>query len=184
MKHLISKTMVAQMFGVTTKTISRWQVREKDPLPIAIKGARGVANQYDIGVVNDWGVRQALEKPRYMHAGRAHDFQKERARLTHNQAERAELENAITRGELIPANQVEETWTNHVLRMRSRLLALPSKIAPTLSGLDTYSEVFEIIRAACYEALEELSTDGLSEEQLNRIESASEKWEQQLAHSG
>ena len=184
MKHLISKTMVARMFGVTTKSISRWQAREKDPLPIAIKGARGVANQYDIAAVNDWGIRQALEKPRSMYAGRAYDYQKERARLTHQQAERAELENAITRGELIPASLVEETWTSDVLRMRARLLALPSKIAPTLSGLDTYSEVFEIIRAACYEAMEELSTDGLSEEQLNRIEAASEKWGQQLAQSG
>ena len=172
------------MLGVTTKSISRWQAREKDPLPIAIKGARGIANQYDIGAVNDWGIRRALEKPRSMYAGRGHDYQKERARLTHHQAERAELENAITRGELIPASLVEETWTSDVLRMRARLLAMPSKIAPTLSGLNTYSETLEVIKAACYEALEELSTDGLSEEQLSRIEAASEKWEQQLAYFG
>ena len=174
MKHLISKTMVARMFGVTTKSITRWQAREKDPLPIAVKGARGVANQYDIAAVNDWGVRQALEKPRSRYAGKAYDYQKERARLTHHQAERAGLENAITRGEMIPADQVVETWTSDVLRMRSRLLAMPSRIAPTISGLDTYSEIFEVIRAACYEALAELSTDGLSEEQLQRIEAVSD----------
>jgi len=178
MKHLISKTMVAQMFGVTTKTISRWQAREKDPLPIAIKGARGIANQYDIAAVNDWGVRQALENPRSRCAGRAYDYQKERARLTYHQAERAELENAITRGELIPADQVEETWTNQVLRMRSRLLAIPSRVAHQVQAAESFDEMRKIIATAAHEALEELSTDGLSEEQLNRIEAASEKWEQ------
>jgi phage terminase Nu1 subunit (DNA packaging protein) len=161
MNRLISKTMVARMFGVTTKSISRWQAREKDPLPIAIKGARGVANQYDIGAVNDWGIRQALEKPRSMYAGRAYDFQKERARLTHQQADRVELENAITRGELIPADRVEETWTNHVLRMRSRLLALPSKMAPELLGVESAEEAEMMLLRAATEALAELPADGL-----------------------
>jgi phage terminase Nu1 subunit (DNA packaging protein) len=170
MKHLISKTMVARMLGVTTKSISRWQSREKDPLPIAIKGARGVANQYDIAAVNDWGVRRALEKPRSMYAGRAYDYQKERARLTYQQAERAQLENAVTRGEMIPADQVVETWTNHVLRMRARLLALPSRMAPELYGVECASEVERMMLGAVNEALAELPSNGLPEEAQRRID--------------
>ena len=172
MTHLISKTMVAQMFGVTTKSISRWQSREKDPLPIAIKGARGVANQYDIAAVNDWGVRRALEKPRSMYAGGAYDSQKERARLTYQQAERAQLENAVTRGELIPASLVEETWTDHVLRMRARLLSMPSRVAHQVQAAESFDEMRKIIATVAHEALAELKTEGLTSAQLARIESA------------
>jgi phage terminase Nu1 subunit (DNA packaging protein) len=105
--------------------------------------------------------------------GEAYDYQHERARLTHLQAEKIELENNIAKGDLIPADVVTATWTEAVMNMRARILAMPSRIAHSVFAAKDYAEAHEIVKAACYEALNEISTDDLTDEQLARIDDAS-----------
>jgi transposase len=63
--HFITVDFVADMLGVSTKTIERWQSREKDPLPLDIRGGKGRPSLYHIARICEWGLRQAVRKAGY-----------------------------------------------------------------------------------------------------------------------
>lgn len=63
------------------------------------------------------------------------DLVQERARLAKEQADGHELKNAALRGELLPRDEVEAEWTDIVRKLRSGMLAIPSRIRQRL-GMD------------------------------------------------
>lgn len=79
-----------------------------------------------------------------------------RTRLTTAQAELAEAELAEQRGELHRASAVMKVWADNVSNAKTRLLSIPTKIAPELLGQDIPS-MREKLKAAIYEALKELA---------------------------
>jgi phage terminase Nu1 subunit (DNA packaging protein) len=182
MSNLINSELTACMLGITKKTVTRWQSLKSDPLPVAAKGGRGRADEFDIAAVHEWGIRRHTKKSGADYDGEIYDYQHERARLTHAQADKAELENQELRGEVIPAAVVQEVWTESVINVRARILAMPTRIAHAAAAVETVPEAHEIVRAACYEALEEIATDELSAEQLARIDSATAAWEEKQAN--
>lgn len=78
----------------------------------------------------------------------------ERLRLVREQADRAELANRATRGELVPAADVEAEWAAIATALRARLLALPARVHQRLAHL-TAAEV-EAIDREVRDALTEL----------------------------
>ena len=85
------------------------------------------------------------------------DLTAERARLSKEQADAQALKNAEARGELVPASQIESTWVRLFSTARIRLLAVPSKVAPLVVGLEREAEVEAIVREHQTEALQELA---------------------------
>lgn len=89
------------------------------------------------------------------------DYDTEKARLTHHQANIAELEEQVKRKNLLPADVVQTHWENMVANMRARLLNLPGRLAGSVMGVSTTQdaerEAMKIIR----EALEEISGHGV-----------------------
>jgi hypothetical protein len=85
------------------------------------------------------------------------DLTVERARREKEAADKLEMENAVTRGELVSAEEVEEMWGGEFSRVKNKLLAVPPKIAPLMIGVKTPEEAQETIKAVIYEALNELS---------------------------
>ena len=169
MKKLINKELVALMLGVSKKTITHWQKRENDPLPLA-QGGR--AHLYDIAPVHEWGIRQRTKDLGVASDGKVYDYQAERARLTHTQANKADLELALMQGDVIPAEQVTEAWTEIVMNVRARLLAMPTRAAHLVHAAASTDEAREILANLSREILTELATDELSDEQRARIRSA------------
>ena len=88
------------------------------------------------------------------------DLTQERARLAKAQANRAELEVAQLEGELMPASAMLSAWENNVVTCRARLLAIPTKLAAQLGGLEP-AEREAAIRDAIYETLNELAYSGV-----------------------
>lgn len=79
-------------------------------------------------------IRSYLSELRATAAGRggvddSANLSRERARLATAQAEAQELKNAAAKGELIPALQVEALWATEFNRIRTALLAVPSRVA-------------------------------------------------------
>ena len=60
---------------------------------------------------------------------------------------------------LIPADEVEREWSEMVLNMQSRLLAMPCRLAGVVVGMKSRREIQEVIADAVHEALLELSND-------------------------
>ncbi len=79
-----------------------------------------------------------------------------RTRLVTAQAELAETELAEQRGELHRASAVIKVWADNVSNAKTRLLAIPVKIAPELVGQDLMT-MQNKLKTAINEALKELA---------------------------
>ena len=77
-----------------------------------------------------------------------------RARMAWEQADAQALKNAVLRGEYVPAGEVERAWSDTLRALRSRLLAVPSRLRQSMQHLTT-SDVTMIDREL-RDALQEL----------------------------
>jgi len=78
-------------------------------------------------------------------------------RLKQAKAEVAELELEELRGELHRAEDVEAVMTDHILLLRSMIIALPGRLAVDVTHAKTPAEAAEVIKAECYTMLEQLA---------------------------
>ena len=85
---------------------------------------------------------------KYVNAGSKVDLNDERAKLTKVKREAAEMENRVRKAELMEVGDVEKAYSTVMMNFRSRILALPQKLAPAIQDL---------IQAELEEALETLS---------------------------
>lgn len=101
-----------------------------------------------------------ISKLREKAAGRAGtgelDLVAERARLAKESADAKEMENAVERGDLVYIEDVAKQVENQLTKVRTRLLGIPTKVAPEAHASATVREVQSIIEAAIIEALNEL----------------------------
>lgn len=102
------------------------------------------------GVVNAEGAEIQAETKSY-------DIWKERARLAKFQADKAEIEVNTLRGNLIPAEQIEVSWSKMVSAFRSRILGIPAKLAIRAAAEGEVKVVEQMLKTECNEALSELS---------------------------
>lgn len=119
---------------------------------------RKPANGYDLDVVREQYIENLREVGAGRSSGEGPDLTAERARLAKEQADAQEMKNAASRGELIARADVSAVVTASFARVRARLLALPSKIAPLVLGLTSLAEIKEKISDAINEALAELAS--------------------------
>lgn len=121
---------------------------------------------YDLDVVRE----ECIQHFREGMAGRlqrdGNDRGEAGARKDNAIADRYELEVAQKRGELIPRAEVVAGMSAAFARVRAKLLALPSRLAPVAITLETAAEVQEKLTDGIHEALDQLagtSIAGVSE---------------------
>ncbi len=91
------------------------------------------------------------------------DLVQERARQAREAADAQALKNAETRKELLPRAVVMEAMQSSNGKVRSKLLGLPSRIAPLVAGLKSTTAVETKLTEVIYEALAELAATPISE---------------------
>jgi|TARA_R110000744_G_scaffold174031_2_gene292749 phage terminase Nu1 subunit (DNA packaging protein) len=84
------------------------------------------------------------------------DLANERARLAKEQADAKEMENEVERGELVYIKDVALTLEKQLYRVRSKLLAIPNRVAPECNSAETVAEVQDTIERSILEVLDEL----------------------------
>lgn len=127
-KFTITKQQAAYMLGVDERSLSSWQKRRHDPLPVLIQGKRGVANEYDPAALMQWQIRQALSKVVKTEDGAILVLDEQRARLAKEQADQTALKNAVTRQELAPINILQFALADVGSQIAAICDALPLKI--------------------------------------------------------
>ena len=90
--------------------------------------------------------------------GKKLDPAQESAKLNQARRTKVEIETLIIKGELCRTEDVADKWFNHITACKTRLLAMPTKLAYQVVSATEYGEAEKIIKDAVYEALEELST--------------------------
>jgi phage terminase Nu1 subunit (DNA packaging protein) len=132
--HCLTQKQLAELFGVTPRSIRDWHSEGLPRLESGnYDGAECVA-----WYANDDGVDQ-------------------RDRLAAAQAEKAEAENAIRRGELADTNAVSAMWSEMIAAARAKLLSLPTKLSSQIANVSDVGAIAAIIRTEVYAALAELA---------------------------
>jgi phage terminase Nu1 subunit (DNA packaging protein) len=146
----LCKTEIAEAFGVSLPTVEAWVRRG---CPVLQRGSRGKRYTFSLPEVTDWLRTQRSGKREPL------DLTRERAELIAVQKEREKLRLAEDRGRLVPADKIEQVWSDLVLAFRARILARSKKLAPRLEGLTT-AEIERLLHESDNEALAELSANG------------------------
>lgn len=87
------------------------------------------------------------------------ETKRQRARLLKARADKAILEVKEKEAGLIDMEEVKAVWANHIVAAKTKLLSMPSKLAPVLSEIEDPAEIQEEIKRLVYEVLNELSQE-------------------------
>jgi phage terminase Nu1 subunit (DNA packaging protein) len=142
---LVALSIISECLGVSREHVTR--LANKGVIPKSIDG------KYDLVP----SVRGYIESLRARTDSASVSLTKEKTLLVKRQRERLELELARAREELVSVDLVNETWEKIIYACRSRLLVIPTKLAPLVFAAKTIPEVKEVIQDAIYEALRELA---------------------------
>lgn len=139
---------VAQHLGISQKMVA-----DMVAMGHLDKKPRG---QYDL----DECRKQYIERLRETAAGRAAngelDLGEERARLAKEQADAKEMENEVQRGALVYIEDVAGAIEKQFTKVRTKLLAVPTKVAPEAHACATVKEVQGLLEQSITEALNDL----------------------------
>ncbi|MCL7465545.1 terminase small subunit, Nu1 [Phaeovulum sp. NW3] len=140
--------MIARLLDLSERRVQ--QLSREGVIPKADRG------QYDlIGSVRGY-VRYLRDQALKAQAG-APDYAAERARFIRARADLAEMEAEEKRRSLIAAEQIEAAWIAVLALLRTRLLALPDRLAPQAFEQSTVGDTRNLIRAAIREVLDDLA---------------------------
>ena len=154
-QNLQPSTVIAKIFGVSTRRVEQLKTE-------GIIEGKGKPTRYDLLPTIQAYIRYLSDK------ANGREKKQEDARLTTekleaetrikaSKAEMAELELRELKGELHRASDVEAITTDHVLFLRSMLVALPGKLAVDLAEISTAPEAAERVKQEVYGILERLA---------------------------
>lgn len=140
---LYTSKVVAQWIGLTERRVR--QLRDE-----------GVIEEYKPGLYDLQPT--VLRYIRYVGGAGKESLTHERTMLTAAKRQAAEMENDLRRGDLHKTADIERGMKTMILNIRSRFLALPAKLSPVLASMSgNQTEIFDTLKAAIDETLEELS---------------------------
>lgn len=155
---IVNKAVLSDIIGKSERTLSTWQ---KNGMPIKFDGTRGEQNQYETADVINWIVDREIATRVQQHGGdneNFYDYELERGRLTHHQANKTALEEQRLAGELIDQDFHEEIISDMAATIRANALAIPTKGAHLFLNLSELEEIQAHLKTLIYDLLEELTT--------------------------
>lgn len=150
----MSISQLANITGLDRRTVAHRLERiehtggEKPGQAISYDTTVALPALYQVGLVGEGDTKRL-------------DVKLERAKLDRAKRHLAEVALAEKKRVLIPAESVQTHWSAMVSNCRARLLAIPSRLALSLAGVNDPHEINDIARGLVCEALTELSGDGL-----------------------
>lgn len=136
--HRIGTADLCELFGITTTKLA-----ELTRKGTAVRIGHGA---YDLEATTSAYVRHLRDAAAGRGEGQdGRKLVRERARLASEQADAQAIKNSALRGELVKADEVAREWADVLRGLRSRLLALPSRIRSDLGHL-TAGDVTRIDR--------------------------------------
>lgn len=147
--------VIAKIFGVSTRRVEQLKTEG------IIKG-QGKPTKYDLLPTIQAYIKYLSDKAngrekRETDAQLETDKLSAEKRIKTAKAEIVELELQELRGELHRASDVEAITTDHVLYMRSMLLAMPGKLAVDVAAINSAPECAERIKREVYSVLSSLA---------------------------
>ena len=154
-ENLQTSQVIAKIFGVSTRRVEQLKTEG------IIKG-QGKPTKYDLLPTIQAYIRYLSDKANGREKKES-DAQLETEKLTAEKrikmakAEMAELELKELKVDLHRASDVEAITTDHVMFVRSMLMAMPGKLAVDVATIQTAPEAAERIKQEVYALLQQLS---------------------------
>jgi phage terminase Nu1 subunit (DNA packaging protein) len=157
MSLMVSQKEIAEYLGITTRTIREYQ--EKGIIEKTKSG------QYDLKGC----IQKVVEHLRGAAAGRKNEasgtiIDEQKIRIVTAQADKIERENDVALGKLLDCKEVEIGIIYTLANLRTKLLSVPSKIAPEIASLKKTNECFELLTDLVHEVLSELAEIEINDE--------------------
>ncbi|MDK9705004.1 MAG: terminase small subunit [Sulfuritalea sp.] len=143
--RIVGQTELAEIFGVSARTITEWQA---GGMPVAVHGGPGVPGEYDSVACVRWLVDREVRK--------VQGPESPKDRLSRLQGDDLEMKLARERGQLIPAAAVEPAMRAAIVTARERIRSEPARIAALLEG-KSRSERESLLRELFDETMTKLS---------------------------
>ena len=154
-ENLQSTQVIAKIFGVSTRRVEQLKTE-------GIIRGQGKPTKYDLLPTIQAYIKYLSDKANGREKKET-DAQLETEKLTAEKrikmakAEMAELELKEMKGELHRASDVEAITTDHVLYVRSMLMALPGKLAVDVAAINSAPECADRIKREVYDVLNSLA---------------------------
>jgi phage terminase Nu1 subunit (DNA packaging protein) len=142
---------LAELFGYTTQRID--QLVDEG---FVVKRSRGKYSVWES--IKGLILHRDTKKKNQWDGEEGGDYEAHRARLTKAKADVAEIQASIAKGQAHDAGAVEAVWTDMLMNCRSKLLGMPSKLAPKLRNETDLAVCKDLIEQAVHEALAELAS--------------------------
>lgn len=154
-QNLQTTQVIAKIFGVSTRRVEQLKTEG------IIKG-QGKPTKYDLLPTIQAYIRYLSDKANGREKKEAMaDLEEQKLKaevdMKRSKAEVAALELAELQGKLHRAEDVEAITTDHVLFLRSMLMAMPGKLAVDLGGTHTPAEQAERVKGEVYFILDQLA---------------------------
>jgi len=108
------------------------------------------------GRSNCYWMRDALPLL-YGNESRGIDLGEQRARQHREMADKLEMENEVTRGELVKASEIAMLWETLTTELRQRLMMIPARVGDLIARSKRKSDAKKIIEKEIRQALTGLS---------------------------
>jgi phage terminase Nu1 subunit (DNA packaging protein) len=161
--RIASKTAENRLENLAVSTTLMAKLLQMPPQNLSSAGSKGELPQIGRGL---WPFGRVLEeyigalkvRARYQPQGNlAEKLLDDKMRLDRAKAEKAELEVAQMKGDLVDAVEVRQAWCDMVIDMRSRLEGIPAKASLLIAGEDDPVEIERKLKALMREALIDLA---------------------------
>lgn len=153
MAILLNRQRLSEALGVSPRTVDEYTRRG---MPSVKTGGQGKVWEFDLAQCVAW--IRADDRRRSGVDEAALDLDEARRRKLAAEAALAEYDLAEKRGDVVTIDSVVKQVTGDYTRLRTKLLAIPSKLAPLVAVVTTPEEARAILDGAIEEALSELAT--------------------------
>ncbi len=148
----VSSTVLANLFGLTSR-----RIRQLENEGVIKKIARGKYSLQDNIKSYITFIKTSSDlKENKTEEGKI-DYDEEHALLERRKREKIELELAAMRGTMHFSEDVQRVMNDMLSNFKAKILALPSRVAPRLMGIDTIADIQETLQSEVLEVLGELS---------------------------
>ncbi len=152
----INQTQAAALAGLTRRRLQQL-AHEADAPPRDETG-------YPARAFGDWLRQRALSGVSITDDGDVYVYEVERARLTHEQADKTALENAALRADLVRMQVVEQYWAALGAILRSKLTAIPSQVGAMIPDPQQRAKLSGQVERLIFEAMAEIQRDAVPSE--------------------
>ena len=154
----VTSTVLANLFGMTSR-----RIRQLENEGVIKKVARGKYSLQENIKSYITFIKASVNLKENNTEETKINYDEEHALLEKRKREKIELELAAMRGTMHFSEDVERVMNDMLSNFRAKILALPSRVAPRLIGIDTIADIQEILQIETLEVLQELSEYNPSE---------------------